>query len=122
MSELEFAMGEDMCACISHMEECGRDCCIRGYHICKEIWRAAMGEELECDREPENLCGRYAVAVKRSGVVISHLPQKLSKVCSLFLRRGGVISCTETGLEIVQNPHRSHQYSHCLERTLTRTP
>ena len=79
------------------MEEFGRDCCIRGYHIYKEIWRAAIGEELECDREPENSCDRYAVCVKRSGVVIGHLPRKLSRVCSLFLRRGGVISCTVTG-------------------------
>ena len=29
-------------------------------------WRAAIGEELECDREPGNSCDRYAVAkVKR---------------------------------------------------------
>ena len=58
---------------------------------------AAIGEELECDREPGNSCDRYAVAVKRSGVVIGHLPRKVSRVCSLFLRRGGVISCTVTG-------------------------
>ena len=80
--------------------------------------------------ELENSCDRYAVAVKRSGVVIGHLPRKLSRVCSLFLRRGGVISCTGTGLEIVQNQHgnyysssidRSHQYSYCIERTHSRT-
>ena len=29
------------------MEEFGRDCCIRGYHIYKEMWRATIGEELE---------------------------------------------------------------------------
>ena len=27
------------------MEEFGRDCCIRGYHVYKETWRAAIGEE-----------------------------------------------------------------------------
>ena len=79
------------------MEESGRDCCIRGYHVYKEIWLAAIGKELECDREPQNSCDCYAVAVKKSGVVIGHLPRKLSRVCSLFLRRGGVISCTVTG-------------------------
>ena len=36
------------------MEEFGRDCCIRGYHVYKKIWREAIGEELECDREPED--------------------------------------------------------------------
>ena len=103
MSELEFATDQDTCACISCMEVFGRDCCIRSYHVCKEIWWAAMGEELECDREPENSCYRYAVAWR--GVVIGHLPRKLSRVCLLFLRRGGVISCMGTGLEIVQNRH-----------------
>ena len=43
-----------------------------------------------------NSCNRYAVCVKRSEVIIGHLPQKLSRVCSLFLRRRGVISCTVT--------------------------
>ena len=33
------------------IEEFGRDCCIRGYHVYKETWRAAIGEELECDLE-----------------------------------------------------------------------
>ena len=27
------------------MEEFRRDCCIRGYHVYKETWRAAIGEE-----------------------------------------------------------------------------
>ena len=73
-----------------------------------------MGEELECDREQENLCGRYAVAVKRSGVVIGHLPRKISRVCSLFLRREGVISYTGTGLEI------GNYYLSSIDRISTR--
>ena len=36
------------------------DCCIRRYHVYQEIWQAAVGEELECDWEPENLRDRYA--------------------------------------------------------------
>ena len=79
------------------MEEFGRDCCIYGYHVYKEIRQASVGEELECDCKPGNLCDCYAVAVKRSEVVIGHLLQKLSRICLLFLRRGGVITCTETG-------------------------
>ena len=31
------------------------------------------------------------------GVVIGHLPRKLSKICSLFIRRGGSICCIVTG-------------------------
>ena len=56
------------------MEEFGRHSCVRSYHAYKEILQATIGEELECDQEPENSCGRYAVAMKRSGVVVGHLP------------------------------------------------
>ena len=63
----------------------------------KEIWEAAAGEVLMCEREPHNALDRYAVAVKKTGTIIGHLPRKLSRVCSLFLRRGGTIECTVTG-------------------------
>ena len=70
------------------MEEFERACCTHGFHVFKEIWEAAVGEELACEREPHNAHDRYAVAVKRSGITICHLPWKLSRLCSLFLRRG----------------------------------
>ena len=74
-----------------------RNCCIRGYHAYKEVWEAAVGEALVCEREPENASDRYAVAVEKEGSIIGHLPRKVSRVCSLFLRRGGTIQCTVTG-------------------------
>ena len=40
-------------------------CCVRGYHIYKDIWTAAVGEILFCVREPTNASDRYAVAVTR---------------------------------------------------------
>ena len=86
-------------------EEFQRPCCIRGYHIYQEVWTAAVGEELICERETHNSHDRYAVAVKRTGVIIGHLPRKLSKLCSLFLRRGGSIICTVSG---------GRRYSHDL--------
>ena len=39
------------------MEEYGRDCCVRGYHVYQEIWEAAVGEVLVCEREPRNVEG-----------------------------------------------------------------
>ena len=50
-----------------------------------------------CERELRNAKDRHAVAVKKDGTVIGHLPRKVSRVCSLFLRRGGSIHCTVTG-------------------------
>lgn len=79
------------------METYEKECCIRGYHVYCSIWAAAVGEELVCEREARNSTDRYAVAVKKDGTIIGHLPRKISRVCSLFLRRGGVIRCTVSG-------------------------
>ena len=71
--------------------------CVRGYHIYKEKWTAAVGEMLCCAREVGNVLDRYAVSVLKDGDIVGHLPRKISKVCSLFLRRGGSISCEISG-------------------------
>ena len=72
-------------------------CCVRGYHVYQAILVAAVGEELAGEREPTNTSNRYAVAVVKGGVIIGHLPRKISKICSLFLRRRGTISCIVSG-------------------------
>ena len=79
------------------LEEFMVDVCVRGYHIYKDIWPAVIGEVLACEREPSNSQDRYAVAVKKDETIVGHLPRKLSRICSLFLRRGGTICCTVTG-------------------------
>ena len=79
------------------MAELERRCCIRGYHCYQPIWTAAVGEQFPCIREPFNVMDRYAVAVKKDGIVIGHLPKKVSRICSLFLRRERTIRCTVTG-------------------------
>ena len=71
--------------------------CVRGYHVYRDIWEAVIGEVLQCERERTNAEDRYAVAVKKDGRIIGHLPSKISRVCSLFLRRGGSIRCRITG-------------------------
>ena len=69
---------------------------MRGYHVYSAIWDAATGEELVCERELSNDHDRYAVAVKKDGVIIGHLPRTISRACSLFLRRGSSITCRIT--------------------------
>ena len=39
--------------------------CTRGYHVYKEVWGAAVGESVVCEREPEDASDRYAVAVRK---------------------------------------------------------
>ena len=64
-----------------------------GYHVYKEVWCAAVGEELSYMGEVENSCNLFAVTVIRSGVIIGHVPRKVSSVCLM----GGTISCRVTG-------------------------
>ena len=72
---------------------------IRGYHVYGENWTAVLGEELNCEREMGNLVDRYAVAVKKldTGETISHVPKKISRMCSLFLQQGYALTATVTG-------------------------
>ena len=82
---------------IARMEDFEGHACIRGYNIYKDIWEAVDGEEL-CEREPHNDHDRYAVAVRRKGAMGNYREYNvMARVCSLFLRRRGIIRCTVTG-------------------------
>ena len=57
---------------------------VRGYHIYKDVWEAALGQLLPCQREPGNIHDPYAVAVVETGVVtriVGHVPRAISSVC-----------------------------------------
>ena len=73
--------------------------CMWLYHVYKKIWEFAIGEELDCQREPSNIVDHYAVAVMKRGMVVGHCPKKLSHNYSLFIRRGGVIRLPSHVLE-----------------------
>ena len=70
---------------------------VRGYHVYKDIWEATEGEVLPCTRELHNLRDPFAVAIMREGVIVGHVPKKISAVCSSFLRRSGSITCRTVG-------------------------
>ena len=59
---------------------------IRGYHEYQSIWKAEIGENLTCIREPGNVRDPYAVAVTKSesSTIVGHVPRKISAICSLF--------------------------------------
>ena len=69
---------------------------MRGYHVYKDVWSAALGEQLSCQREPTNTRDPFAVAVVRSLVTVGHIPRKISSICSMFLLLGGTITCRVT--------------------------
>ena len=79
------------------METFELESCVRGQHIYQELWEAVIGEELQCQRERDNPTDIYAVAVRKGRTVVGHLPRRLSRLCALFIRRGGSIHCSPTG-------------------------
>ena len=66
-------------------------------HKYKDVWEAEVGTTLQCQNETGNSQDIYVVAVLKSGVIVGHVPKKISFTCSFFLRRGGAIHCTVTG-------------------------
>ena len=80
------------------MEEFEKAICICGFHVYQENWTPILGERLVCRNEPSNPGDRYAVAVCNVGDEIAgHLPRNISTMCSIFIRRGGIIYCTISG-------------------------
>ena len=82
---------------MSEVSTCVVEAMIRGYHEYKSIWEAEMGEILACIREPSNVHDPYAVAVVKSSIIVGHVPRKFSSICSIFIRKGGTISCQVSG-------------------------
>ncbi len=70
---------------------------VRGCHTYQSIWIGVVGEELPCQWETVNPRDPFAVAVLRDDAIVGHIPRKISSICSLFLRRNGLISCQVTG-------------------------
>ena len=67
---------------------------VRGYHVYQSIWDAAIdGKNLECFREVGTIHDPSAVAIRKDGSVVGHVPRALSAVCSSFIRRGDLILC-----------------------------
>ena len=71
--------------------------CVRGFHVYNELWTLHVGDNLQCIPDSGNRDDPFAVAVKHGIDTVGHVSQKVSCICSLFLRHGGSISCTVTG-------------------------
>ena len=70
---------------------------VRDYHVYRDVWEAAVGQTLPCQREAGNPHDPYAISVTEGGTIVGHVPRAISAVCSLFLRRNGTILCEVTG-------------------------
>lgn len=57
---------------------------IRGYHVYRNVWSSVLDEELPCQRETGNISDPFAVSVLKDGVIVGHVPRKISSICLLF--------------------------------------
>lgn len=83
---------------------------IQGYHEYKSICENHSGsDELSSEYEIGNVHDTHAVAIKKDHAVaikkdisgkattVGHIPRKISLICSIFIRCGGMILCTVNG-------------------------
>ena len=67
--------------------------CVRGYHVYQDRWLLVRDVTLACQCEGGNVYDPFAVKVVKSGVIVGHVPRRVSSTCLLFLRHGGAIIC-----------------------------
>lgn len=68
-----------------------------GHGIYKENWSPVLGEILYCEREPRNEHDRFAVALRKDGEIVGHVPRTISKACFYTLLAGGIIYAVVNG-------------------------
>ena len=79
-------------------EEYELESAVRSFHVYKPTWTPVIGEELTAEREPGNSEDRFAVALKKGGATVGHVPREISKLCWLFVHHGTITAeVTVTG-------------------------
>ena len=71
-------------------EEYELESAVRGFHVYKPTWTPVIGEELTAEREPGNSEDWFAVALKKGGATVGHVPCEISKLCWLFVCHGTI--------------------------------
>ena len=70
---------------------------VRGYHVYKAIWTPEIGEKLTTRRDRLNEHDRFVIAVMKGKLTVGHVSREISKLCCLFMKKGGSLTCTVTG-------------------------
>ena len=75
---------------------------IRGHHVYKEVWDAAIGEMLEAasiGREEAKEYDKYAVGLYKKDILVRHIPIEISSLCFYFISQdpGNKIKALTTG-------------------------
>ena len=79
------------------MEDCFFNSVVRGHHVYKAVWTPFVGETLTVHEEADNDHDAFAVSVKKSEMIVGHVPRSVSQIFTFFMRHGGTITCEVTG-------------------------
>jgi len=83
---------------------------VRGYHVYKDVWEAALGQLLPCQRQPGNTHDPYAVAVVETGVATQIVGHGMYHVLYLRLSARFPICSFSSGVKC--------WYGDCLDVTV----
>ena len=66
---------------------------VRGFHVCKAIWKPKDSEVLGCSHKQNNPQNPFAIKTCQpdSGKIVGHLPVELSRISKFILDRGANI-------------------------------
>ena len=67
------------------------------HDIYKSIWTPIIGEELVLETKDSNKPEQHAVAVKKDGCIVGHVPHLISQESWFYLKHSGHILCHVTG-------------------------
>ena len=99
---------------------------VKGHHVYKDFWTPWVGEKLMVECEHDTEYDVNAVVGKKDSVIVAHLPQVISRISWLFLKRGGHIVCRGRGKwrhrDGVHFPLHCHPRSCNLLRGYSATP
>ena len=68
---------------------------VRDYHVYKDTWATAFGEELPRQREDGNRADFFAVAVVRGEAIVGHDPKRIYHPFALSIYTGEAQSFVE---------------------------
>ena len=69
-----------------------------GYHVYKSTSDATRDDDiLPCEREIGTLTILLPLLSKKGTVVVSHVPRKISTMCSIFICQGCTVLCRVNG-------------------------
>ena len=62
------------------MKELRKDSVVRGHHVYKSVWTHVIDEELYLESEESNEHNEYAVAIRKDGKTVGHVPHSFSHI------------------------------------------